>query len=114
MGADACVASSREFVDEDACMRAGMFVHVRARDSGRGGERGHMTRGVIARLLLAPSRFYHANFLWWQTRSFASHQVCENNIFCEGFNLPNGHLKAAGCKDDVIYKPEWNNGTIRL
>jgi hypothetical protein len=25
-------------------------------------------------------------------------QVCQDNIFCEGFNLPNGHLKAAGCK----------------
>eukprot|EP00040_Diaphanoeca_grandis_P038655 m.256974 g.256974 ORF g.256974 m.256974 type:complete len:335 (-) comp34893_c0_seq1:339-1343(-) len=41
-------------------------------------------------------------------------QVCEENIFCEGFNLPNGHLKAAGCKDDIIYEPKWDNGTMTL
>lgn len=41
-------------------------------------------------------------------------EVCQDNIFCEGFNLPNGHLKAAGCKDDLVYKPEWSNGTMRL
>jgi hypothetical protein len=39
--------------------------------------------------------------------------VCEANIFCEGFNLPNGHLKAAGCKDDVFPDKE-NNGTMTL
>ena len=41
-------------------------------------------------------------------------QVCEDNIFCEGFNLPFGHLKAAGCKDDIVYEPSWGNGSMEL
>lgn len=29
--------------------------------------------------------------------------VCQANPFCEGFNLPTGHLKAMGCRDDFIH-----------
>jgi len=41
-------------------------------------------------------------------------EVCEKNVFCEGFNLPAGHLKAAGCKSDIVYEPTWSNGTMTL
>merc|ERR1719272_380700 len=33
--------------------------------------------------------------------------TCDNNPFCEAFNLPNGHLKAVGCKRSYFKKLKW-------
>lgn len=93
---------------------------------------GHRATTLFALGLYPPRREY-----WWElpgydcnpdhelgsclvqglgTRAQQDHckKMCEENVFCEGFNLPNGHLKAAGCKDDIIYEPKWGNGTMRL
>lgn len=32
---------------------------------------------------------------------------CNKNKFCEGYNVPNGHLKAAGCKYSYFEKEKW-------
>lgn len=37
--------------------------------------------------------------------------ICQNDPFCAGFNVPNGHLKSAGCRTDTFSTkhkvPEW-------